>query len=232
MHETGHQWVHGIFGNNEWREGWLDEGFSSFLTNWYNEEKGAPPSLWDRSMEGMREMELAGATQPISLESAEFRDPRTYSAMTYTKPSLVYRMLRYLVGEDVFRQALHDYYETKALEHVTEADLRASFRRASGLNLDWFFEQWIHTTDTLDYAIAKAETWQVDDVWVARVEVTREGDAYMPVDLRVGGETRRLEKRDADQVVYFRLNARPAEAVLDPNNVLIDVDISNNRASF
>ncbi len=232
VHEIGHQWVHGIFGNNEWREGWLDEGFDSFLTNWYFEEQGAPASLWDNAMEGIRQMAAAGRTQPIALESADFRDPATYSAMTYTKPSLVFRMLRDLVGEDVFRRALRDVYETKALEHVTEADLRASFLRASGLNLDWFFEQWIHTTDTLDYRIEDARTWQVSDEWVTRVEVVREGEAYMPVDLRVGSETRRLQSREAVQVVYFRSRERPRQVLLDPDNILLDVDPTNNEASF
>src|SRR5690606_24441307 len=171
VHETGHQWVHGIFGNNEWREGWLDEGFDSFLTNWYFEEQGAPPNMWDNALEGIRRMEREGRTQPIALESAAFSDPQTYSAMTYTKPSLVFRMLRELVGEDVFRQALRTFYERKALQHVTEADLRAAFNHASGLNLDWFFDQWIHTTATLDYRIEDAQAWQVGNEWVARVEI-------------------------------------------------------------
>ncbi len=232
VHETGHQWVHGIFGNNEWREGWLDEGFDSFLTNWYFEEQGAPADLWDRALEGIRRMEREGRTQPIALESAEFRDPQTYSAMTYTKPSLVFRMLRDLVGVDVFRQALHTLYERKALQHVTEADLRRAFNDASGLNLDWFFDQWIHTTATLDYRIADAQAWQVGTEWVVRIEVAREGEAFMPVDLQVGGETRRLYRRDPRQVEFFRLPARPDEAVLDPGNVLLDLDPANNRVSF
>lgn len=232
VHEIGHQWVHGIFGNNEWREGWLDEGFDSFLTNWYFEQQGAAPSLWENAVRGIAEMERAGATQPIALASAEFRDPQTYSAMTYTKPSLVFRMLRDLVGEPVFRQALRDFYETKALEHVTEGDLRASFRRASALNLDWFFDQWIHTTATLDYAIENAQAWQLGDEWVVRVEVVRQGEAFMPVDLQVGGETRRLYSREPRQVVYFRLDQRPTQAVLDPQQVLLDIDDENDRAAF
>jgi len=232
VHEIGHQWVHGIFGNNEWREGWLDEGFDSFLTNWYFEEQGAPPSMWANSLEGIRRMERAGQTQPIALESAEFRDPRTYSAMTYTKPSLVFRMLRDLVGEETFRRALRLFYEEKALQHVTERDLRNAFAAAAGEDLDWFFDQWIHTTATLDYRIGSAHVRQDGNAWIARVEVVREGDAWMPVDLQVNGETRRLDSREPLQVVTFRLHERPAEAVLDPQNVLLDIQVENNRAAF
>ncbi|HEV2131139.1 MAG TPA: hypothetical protein VGR27_08550, partial [Longimicrobiaceae bacterium] len=32
VHEILHQYAHGILANNEWREGWLDEGLTSFLT--------------------------------------------------------------------------------------------------------------------------------------------------------------------------------------------------------
>ena len=232
VHEIGHQWVHGIFGNNEWREGWLDEGFDSFLVNWYFEEQGAPPSLWANSMEGIRRMERAGETQPIGFASADFRDPRTYSAMTYTKPSLVFRMLRDLVGEDTFRQALRLFYEENALQHVTESDLRSAFKTAHGESLDWFFDQWIHTTATLDYQVTSAQAWQDGDGWIARVEIAREGDAYMPVVLQVNGQSRTLDSRDVRQVVTLQLDQRPTEAVLDPENALLDIHPDNNRAAF
>src|SRR5690606_41854226 len=113
VHENAVRWVHGSSASNGRGEGWLGEGFGSFLTNWYLEAKGAPPSMWDSSLEGIRRMERAGQSQLIALESAEFRDPRTYSAMTYTKPSLVFRMLRDYLGEDTFRRALKVFYERK-----------------------------------------------------------------------------------------------------------------------
>jgi hypothetical protein len=48
VHEIVHQYAHAILANNEWRDGWLDEGLTSFLTNWYWEEQGPEQDVWDR----------------------------------------------------------------------------------------------------------------------------------------------------------------------------------------
>jgi hypothetical protein len=200
----------------------------SYLTNWAHEEAGRPVN-WEGSLNTIRMLEQAGRTQPIALPSAEFRDPATYSAMTYTKPSLVFRMLHWLVGDEAFRQALQTYYEANRLQHVTETDLRAAFNAASPGNLDWFFDQWIHTTGTLDYRIGRAATRQADDgTWITEVEVIREGEIWMPVDIRVGESVYRLTARDRRQGVTITTSERPASVTIDPENVLLDLDPANN----
>jgi aminopeptidase N len=231
VHEVAHNYVMGVLANNEWRQGWLDEGFAQFLTNWYSERQGLDAkTIWGSAMQSIRELERAGRTQPIAMASAAFRDFATYNAMTYTKPSLVYRMLRWLLGEETYRQGLRLYFERNALRHVREEDLRAAFEAAAGRDLRWFFLQWIHTTATLDYRVASARTRQLaDGAWETTVEVTREGDAYMPVELKVGSDTRRLESRAATQTVTVRTAERPAEVVLDPDDVLLDIQPDNNR---
>ncbi|HEX6134515.1 MAG TPA: M1 family metallopeptidase [Longimicrobiales bacterium] len=232
LHEVGHNFVHGILANNEWREGWLDEGFVSYLTNWAFAASGRPVS-WEQSLNRIREMERAGATQPIALPSAEFRDFATYNAMTYTKPSLVFRMLHWLMGDEAFRAALRRYYADKRLEHVSEPDLRAAVNAASPLDLDWFFDQWIHTTGTLDYRIGELSTWQAaDGRWIARIEVIRDGEAWMPVDIRVGDTVQRLTSRETRQIVLLSTTARPSSVTLDPDNILLDLDPANNTKEF
>jgi hypothetical protein len=229
VHEVTHQWLHGILANNEWREGWLDEGFTSFVTNWYFEEKGRK-DIWNQTLESLAAMERAGETQPVVLPGAEFRDPDVYGAMTYSKAAVVFRMLREMVGEETFRRILRAYYDRYKLRHVTEEDFRAVAEEVSGRELDWFFRQWLHTTDTLDYAVGRATTTRLPDGrWRTRVEVLRLGQAWMPVVLRVGDVTRTLESRERRQVVEVVTRERPREVVLDPETVLLDLDRTNDR---
>jgi hypothetical protein len=232
FHEVGHNFVHGILANNEWREGWLDEGFVSYLTSWAVAASNRPVN-WEGSLNAVRRLEQTNATQPIGLASADFRDFATYGAMTYTKPSLVFRMLHWLMGDDAFRAALRRYYADNRLRHVSEGDLRAAVKAVSPVDLDWFFDQWIHTTATLDYGIGAVSTWQADDGrWIARIEVLRQGEIWMPVDIRVGDSVQRLTSREPRQIVLISTPQRPASVTLDPDDILIDVDPANNSKEF
>jgi aminopeptidase N len=142
-------------------------------------------------------------------------------------------MLHWLMGDDAFRIALRDYYADNHLQHVTESDFRAAVNAASADDLDWFFEQWIHTTGTLDYSIGELSARQADDGRrIAQVEVVRDGENWMPVDLRVGDTVQRLTSRDRRQTVTIAVSGPPTVAVIDPDNVLLDVNPANNTREF
>ena len=228
VHEIAHQWVHGMFGNNEWREGWLDEGVASFIDNLYAESVGRRPNYAAQIQQVVR-FDTMPTARPMSTKSADFADMTSYSVMTYSKPSLVLRMLMDLVGETAFRAGLKRYYEENKLEHVDEEDFKSAIEAAANTDLDWFFQQWFHTNQTLDYAVTGVATsQQANGSWRTRVDVARRGQAWMPVQLKVGDVVTRLDSREPSFSVNVDTPARPTEAVLDPNAVLLDLDRTNN----
>ncbi|MGH7541511.1 MAG: M1 family aminopeptidase [Gemmatimonadota bacterium] len=236
VHETAHQYVHGIFANNEWKAAWLDEGFASFLGGWFFQEDN--PETWretlDDGLEDAAETEAAlrrdPEAKPIASLSESLADFGTYGYMSYTRPSLVFHMLRGLLGEPTFRRVLHEYYERHALRHVMEADLRNVVEDVSGRELDWFFDQWLHTTATLDYAIGEVTSEGAEDGrWRTRVEVLRNGEAWMPLIVQIGPERVTLTSRDRGQVAEAVTGEKPPEVLLDPDALLLDADPSNDR---
>jgi hypothetical protein len=237
VHEIAHQWLHGILASNEWREGWLDEGFTSFVTNWYAEEKlrragnaAAADTLWNGTMRGIERLERTDSVQPLNLPGAAYHSPRVYSTLTYSKGAAVLRMLRDYLGEDTFRRVLRRYYAEYSFKHPTGRDFFAVAERTSGRDLDWFREQWIERTDKLDYSVVSAATTQVGGRWQTRVELARAGEAWMPVIVRAGDGQQRVAGRERRQTVTVTSRTRPTEVVVDPSWVLIDRDRSNNRA--
>jgi hypothetical protein len=226
MHETAHQYAHGIFGNNEWKEAWLDEGFASFLASWAFEAD--QPAAWRQSRDRMAEMEARGFEQPVSTLSEEFESFGLYNYMAYTRGSFVFRMLHGLIGDEMFRAALVAYYERYRFRHVTEESLRTAVEEVSGQDLGWFFEQWLHTTATLDYGIGEVDQRETPEGWATGVEVIRTGDAWMPVTLRVGDEERVVDGRGRSQRVEVISTNRPDRASLDPDGWILDTDPSND----
>jgi hypothetical protein len=229
LHEVAHQYVHGILANNEWREAWLDEGFASFLARWFREEQDGP-GVWFGTVEGLARLERLGLAEPVSTPAEDFSSFQIYDAMSYAKPSVIFRMLRELLGEEVFRRLLREYYAAHRFQHVTESDLLQTAEAVSGRRLGWFFDAWLHGTDTLDYAVGDVELEPLaDGRWRTLVEVDRLGEIWMPVSVRVGRNVVVAESHARSQLVEVVTSDRPGDVEIDPDAVLLDADRSNNR---
>ncbi|MEZ4414789.1 MAG: M1 family metallopeptidase [Gemmatimonadota bacterium] len=227
LHESAHQYAHGVLANNEWREGWMDEGMASFITSWYAERRGGADrgAVWNRLVDQVGALPLSHA---IDGRSEDFPDFRTYSLLTYTKPSAVLYMLREELGEDVFLRGLRAYFARSALQHVTQADLRSAMEWVSGRELAWFFDQWINSAATLDYAIANASSESSAGGWRTTVQITRSGNAWMPLTVQVGGRQFQVSGREAAQTLTVETEERPMRIELDPDRKILDTDRSNN----
>lgn len=233
LHEVGHIYTHGILANNEWYEGWLDEGFSSFQTAWFNEARGGGRAQWLRSELRVIDLELRGKAEPVTLQAERYAEMGIYSAMVYTKGSLVFWMLRERVGEDVMRRILRRFYHRYRFRHVDQHAFQSVAEEVSGLDLDDFFGQWLHGNGLPDYALAGVEVEPQGGRWRTRVTIARRGDVRMDVPVWLEGPDASADTivpGDALRAVHeIRTLFEPRRVILDPGRVTMDWNALNDR---
>jgi hypothetical protein len=245
VHELGHNYTMGILANNEWREGWLDEGFTSFQTDWFWEAMGRP-STYEEAEAGILQLDLEDYSEPPSLVGENYRDFSSYNTAIYTRGKLFFQQLRYIVGDATMHRILQTFYQRWKLKHVDEAAFRAVAEEVSQRDLSTFFAQWLHTTELYDYGVGEVRTEQRNagtavssapdsrpPRWVTRVEVVRTGAGRIPVEVAVVGQSDTAEARTdglADREwVTLETASKPKEVVLDPRVQTHDWNMLNNR---
>ncbi len=75
----------------------------------------------------------------------------------YGKPSLSYIALKDMLGDKLFKKALHNYMNNWHGKHPIPWDYFNAMKAGSGKNLDWFFYNWFYTPSYIDIALDKAE---------------------------------------------------------------------------
>ncbi|HEY9425708.1 MAG TPA: M1 family metallopeptidase [Gemmatimonadaceae bacterium] len=254
LHEMGHIYSYGFLANNEWRSGWMDEGLTSYQSEWaqkltlperargeaaaiprqdsgYRAHAATPPVLDMGDLEQFR-LDLGGATQPIGTPAYGFADFPVYNQMVYGRASMMYGALRDAVGDSAFRDFLHDYYARWKFKHVDELAMRSSAERAANEDLGWFFSQWVHQTGLVDYALREVQSRRDGDGWLTRARIERVGEYRHPMPVGAltsgGWVTARASASPDDQWVEIRTRERPSAVRLDPLRLTVDWDRRND----
>jgi hypothetical protein len=191
VHEVGHNYTMGILANNEWREGWLDEGFTSFQTTWFWETLGREGG-YEQNEANILQLDLDNYSEPTSLVSEAYRDFTSYNISIYSRGELFFHRLRYVVGDATMHRILRTFYDRWKLKHVDEGAFRSVAEEVSKRDLSTLFGQGLHGTELYDYSIGKLAREQVrgndGEGWVTRVEVLRKADGKLPVEVAVVAE--------------------------------------------
>jgi hypothetical protein len=237
VHELGHNYTMGILANNEWREGWLDEGFTSFQTTWFWEALGRAGGYEENEVE-ILELDLDDYSEPPSLVAEAYRDFSSYNRAIYSRGELFFHQLRYMVGDATMHRILRTFYERWKLKHVDEAAFRSVAEEVSHRDLSTFFAQWLHSTAMYDYAVGKVKVAGrrgsgAAGQWTTRVEVVRNGEGRIPIEVAVIAERDtavvRAEGLAEREWVEVETRSKPKLVVLDPRVRTHDWNMLNNR---
>ncbi len=179
-------------------------------------------------------------TDAITAGAAGSLNEGAYTTIASNKPDLVLRTLEGVVGKSMMRKILRTYFEEYRFRHPTGRDFQAVCGQVAGRKLNWFFNQLVYGTGTVDFAVSSIDYYRVTDLstgassYVTKVVVARNGEVKMPVDLRLSLSDGSVEDtvwsgQDRRQAFTFRSGARPEYAVLDPSNKIpLDTDYANN----
>ncbi len=233
VHEIAHEWFPMQMQSNEAREAWLDEGFANYLAARVLDRMfGADRSTIDLPFARLGATEenrayfllIGGAArQPLARPSWEY-PADTYAPTVYGKGSLALMTLERLYGDERFTAALRAHADRWRWGHPTSADLQDSLESSLGEDLDWFFQAFVSGDSVVDYRVGSVEG--------NRAVVEREGEAHVPVQVRIGladgssreqrwdGVSERLELEEQQPIV---------EVAIDPDQRLaLEVDRFDN----
>lgn len=241
-HELGQEWFGDYVQGRDWADIWLNEGFATYMEALYTQyHDGNDPFRYEmlRDEETARSQDRRDYLRPIV--DWHFDDPLDmFDAITHEKGAAVLDMLRYVVDgasasgrpasqrETLFR-ALNHYLVLHHTHTATTADLIDALRESTGLELGWFFHEWVFMAGTPSYRVS-ARYDSARRVEVVHVEQVQHVDSLtpvfrMPVELAFHGAGRKsvaVQVGDslASQEFEVPLTVAPAWVDFDPDGFI------------
>jgi hypothetical protein len=234
VHEALHSWYQGLLATNEAKYEWMDEGFTNYaqsivLNHLFNRKPLNPHAS---SYSSYFSVVKAGTQEPLTTHADHYKRNRVYGVNAYSKGAIFLHQLSYIVGEDKLAEGLKRYYYEWRYKHPTPTDFKRVMEKVSGIELDWYFEHWVGTVNTIDYAI--------EDVQPAgnktKITLKRVGDMPMPIDLYVVDKKGNVTlyyipmeimyaKKGSDMFKGTRIDKTPWPWVFPEYEFLIDLPI-------
>ena len=179
FHEAAHSWFQQLFGFDETRDEWMDEGFTSYaeaaaLNSILKENKLNP---YQGAYDGYYYLAKSGREEPLSLLADYFDYNMAYGLGAYYKGQVYLAQLGYIIGEDALAETLLKFYDEWHFKHPKAGDLQKIAQEVSEINLKWYNNLFINTVRKVDYA--------VESVSGKSVTLTNKSNFAMPLDILV-----------------------------------------------
>ena len=195
-HEVGHNWFFGMIGNNETYRAMLDEGFTQFLTSWSIKRYNNIPmhaNAYDEQAvyNGYLNDAINKNDEPLNTHSDDFGSAighgGGYRHVYYKTATMLYN-LQYVLGDTLFLSSMKHYFNNWKFAHPYPDDFRQAIIEYSKVDLNWFFDQWMETTKSIDYKLIgfqRIKRNSNDGKYYYQIELKRKGDMQMPIDLTI-----------------------------------------------
>ena len=230
IHEVAHQWFGNAVTEYDWDDVWLSEGFATYFTLLFREHAYG------------REDFVSGLISSRERVFDYYEDHKNYrivhdnlsdmsqvtSGQTYQKGAWILHMLRNLIGDEIFKEAIRNYYSRYMNSNATTDDFKHEMEVVSGLDLDIFFNQWLYQGGH----IILDGSWKYDDkkkeIIIDIQQVQNDGYLFsFPIEFGIyeegkvapNVEHRSVTKRKSSYSIPADL--KPKKVAIDPRTVLL-----------
>lgn len=162
-HELAHSWSGNLVTNAIWADGWLNEGFTTYIEGRIGEELfGAEHA---RMAEALSWADIQRALETVPADGQRLHwvgevDPNeNSSAITYDKGALFLRTVEGIIGRASIDAYLRSYFDRHAFQPMTTQQFLADFREHvvagdAGLEARLMLDQWAYEPGIPSNAVA------------------------------------------------------------------------------
>lgn len=234
-HEIAHTYFPFYMGINESRYAFMDEGWATTFERLIGtDEVGAEKAdqlfkdfridRWIHDLSTSEDL-------PIITPSSELR--AGYGNNAYGKPALSHFALKDMLGDELFKKALHGYMDRWHGKHPIPWDYFNSMSNLSGRNLDWFFNNWFFTNYYIDLDLQKIN--KVAGGYTTNIKNT--GGFAVPFDVKItytDGTTQTVHQTPAvwqnnqKQILVNLKTAKTIKTIALDGGIFMDANEKNN----
>ncbi len=179
MHEMGHTWFQFMLATNESKHPWMDEGFTSYIEVLASHKirDNKPNFIFKNSYDYYYYMATTGQEEPLTTHADRYNTNMSYGINAYDKGLVFIAQLEYIIGKENLDKSVKEYFNSWKGKHPSPNDFIRVAEQVSGLELDWYLNEFAQTTHTIDYNIKSVNN--------NTITLERIGAMPMPIDLFV-----------------------------------------------
>jgi hypothetical protein len=169
-HEVAHQWWPTVVHFKSYHDQWMSEGFAEYTAAWFVQNKDGDNERFLKLLDDWKDIitEKGSMYRGVWSEGSEAgpiwlggrlasTESEDYTTLVYTKGAYVLHMLRMMLhdynthSDENFKRMMQHFVRAYAGRKASTHDFQEITERYFGMEMDWFFDQWIFSTEIPKY---------------------------------------------------------------------------------
>ena len=225
-HELFHQWFGDYVTAESWSNITMNESFADFSEMLWAEHKFGKDEADAHSYSAMQSYLRGPANRTKNLVRFYYDDKEdVFDLVSYQKGGRILNMLKNYLGDEAFFKGLKIYLTKHAYSNGEAQQLRLALEESSGLDLNWYFNQWYYGAGNPSLKIG----YKWDDASKTQtvyLEQTQAGQIFklpFAVDIYAGGkkERHKVWMNDKMDTLTFHSDVKPDLVNVDGDKVIL-----------